>query len=89
LLATNPLLQDGILSTVRRLAGLIVSEGKQVPIDAKADVLDLVTLSINPANKNQYHTPSGWQNFTTHAEIIKVKGEQDTQGMLIPDRLIP
>ncbi len=46
--------------------------------NAKADVLDLVTLSINPDDKNQYKTQSGWQNFKVHTEVIKVKGEQDT-----------
>jgi len=46
--------------------------------NAKADVLDLVSLSINPENANQYKTRSGWQNFTVHAETIKVKGEPDT-----------
>ena len=46
--------------------------------DAKADVLDLVTLVINPDDKNQYQTQSGWQNFEIHSEVIKVKGEQDT-----------
>ena len=46
--------------------------------NARADTLDLVTLSINPDNKNQYQTPSGWQDFQSHTEVIKVKGEQDT-----------
>ncbi|MCK5869117.1 penicillin acylase [Methylococcaceae bacterium CS1] len=47
--------------------------------DAKADVLDLVSLTINPDNKNQYQTPSGWKNFKMHSEVIQVKGEPDTR----------
>ena len=46
--------------------------------NAKADTLDLVTLTINPENKQQYRTPSGWQNFKVHSETIKVKGESDS-----------
>lgn len=45
--------------------------------NAKADVLDLVSLTINPENKQQYQTLTGWQNFKVHSETIIVKGDPD------------
>lgn len=45
--------------------------------NATADLLDLITLEINPNNQNQYLTPTGWQNFTTTTERIKIKDGHD------------
>jgi len=38
-----------------------------------ADVLDLVTLEINPGNSSEYLSPDGWKSFVTVKETIKVK----------------
>ena len=46
--------------------------------NAKADVLDLVGLTINPENNKQYQTQTGWQGFKVHSETIKVKDEPDS-----------
>jgi penicillin amidase len=37
------------------------------------DLIDLVTLNINPHNPDQYKTVDGWQNFEHIKEQIKVK----------------
>ena len=42
-----------------------------------ADVLDLITLDINPDNSQEYLTPQGWRSFTKKSAIIKVKGGAD------------
>lgn len=41
------------------------------------DVQDLYLEQINPANPHQYRTPSGWADFATREEVIKVKGARD------------
>ncbi len=42
-----------------------------------ADVIDLVTLEINPRHENKYRTPDGWARFETRDEIIRVRGGED------------
>ncbi len=41
------------------------------------DLLDLITLDINPEKSEEYLTPQGWRNFTKSASIIKVKDDAD------------
>lgn len=41
--------------------------------NALADVVDLVKLEINPDDRSQYLTPSGWKRFDTVTETIKIK----------------
>ena len=38
------------------------------------DFLDLVKLEINPANPDEYKTPSGWKRFEVVDERIQIKG---------------
>jgi penicillin amidase len=42
-----------------------------------ADLLDLITLDINPDNAQEYLTPQGWRSFTKNSAIIKVKDGAD------------
>jgi penicillin G amidase len=42
-----------------------------------ADVIDLVTLEINPRNDNEYRTATGWTRFETQDEIIRVRAGDD------------
>ncbi len=39
-----------------------------------ADILDLVTIEINPENPDEYLTPGGWRSFEIRHESIQVKG---------------
>ncbi len=41
------------------------------------DVQDLYIEQINPANPEQYKTPTGWASFAKTMETIKVKGQAD------------
>jgi penicillin amidase len=41
------------------------------------DVQDLFIERVNPDNAAQYQTPSGWADFKTTTETIKVKGKPD------------
>jgi penicillin amidase len=43
------------------------------------DVLDLYIERVNPANGDEYLTPSGYQRFATRIETIKVRGADDVQ----------
>lgn len=45
------------------------------PTSLGADILDLVTIEINPDNPEEYRTPTGWQRFGLKRETILVKGE--------------
>lgn len=45
--------------------------------NATADMLDLITLDINPANPDEYRTPDGWRTFTRQTALIKVKDGAD------------
>jgi Protein related to penicillin acylase len=38
-----------------------------------ADLLDLVSLEINPDNPQEYRVPEGWARFESHSETIQVK----------------
>jgi penicillin G amidase len=42
-----------------------------------ADLLDLITLEINPANSGEYLAPQGWRVFTKKSALIKVKDKTD------------
>ena len=42
-----------------------------------ADLLDLITLEINPDNPQEYLTPKGWRSFNKTPAIIKVKDGAD------------
>ncbi|MDD5463393.1 MAG: penicillin acylase family protein [Methylococcales bacterium] len=42
-----------------------------------ADLLDLITLDINPNNPQEYLTPQGWRSFTKNTAIIKIKDGAD------------
>ncbi|MGZ5001105.1 MAG: penicillin acylase family protein, partial [Methylomonas sp.] len=44
-----------------------------------ADLLDLISLDINPANPDTYLTPQGWQKFISHTETIRVKDAADIE----------
>jgi penicillin amidase len=44
-----------------------------------ADLVDLISLEINPDNPNSYRTAQGWREFDQHAEIIRVKGVDDVE----------
>lgn len=41
------------------------------------DLLDLVRLTLNPANPSEYLTPNGWRAFDSRREIIRVKNGED------------
>lgn len=41
------------------------------------DLLDLITLEINPKNPEEYRIPQGWQRFDKSQTIIKVKNSHD------------
>lgn len=43
------------------------------------DVQDLYIERINPENPGQYQTPTGWADFQTVEEVIKVKGAADVK----------
>lgn len=45
--------------------------------NATADLLDLVTLEINPENSQEYLTPQGWRGFGKTSAAIKVKDGAD------------
>lgn len=47
-----------------------------------ADLLDLVSLKINPANPDEYRTAQGWAKFGSHREIIHVKNAPDIEMQL-------
>jgi penicillin amidase len=42
-----------------------------------ADLLDLITLEINPDNPQEYLTPQGWHSFSQNSAIIRVKDGTD------------
>ena len=45
--------------------------------NATVDLLDLISLEINPLNNEEYLTPQGWRGFGKKSELIKVKDGQD------------
>lgn len=47
--------------------------------NAIADVIDLVTLELNPENPDQYLGPDGWLPFNTRVETIRVRGGEDVK----------
>lgn len=42
-----------------------------------ADWSDHVLVEVDPVNPARYRTPSGWQTFVMHDEVIRVAGETD------------
>ena len=51
-----------------------------------ADVVDLVSLEINPDNPSEYLSPDGWKPFVIRKEIIEIK-DGDTRVIEIKDTL--
>ena len=44
-----------------------------------ADLLDLVSLDLNPDNPQEYRTAQGWVKFAQHREIVHVKNAPDIE----------
>ena len=66
--------------TLPGLPLLIVGSNNNVAwgfTNVTADLLDLITLDINPDNPQEYLTPQGWRSFTKNSAIIKVKDGAD------------
>jgi penicillin amidase len=42
-----------------------------------ADLVDLISLEVNPGQPDSYRTPQGWRQFDQHTETIKVKDAAD------------
>ena len=66
--------------TLPGLPMLIVGSNNNVAwgfTNVTADLLDLITLDINPDNAQEYLTPQGWRSFTKNSAIIKVKDGAD------------
>jgi penicillin amidase len=59
---------------------LIVGGNKNVAwgfTNVTADLLDLISLDINPDNSQEYLSPQGWLTFTKKSAIIRVKDGSD------------
>ena len=66
--------------TLPGLPLLIVGSNNNVAwgfTNVTADLLDLITLDINPDNPQEYLTPQGWRSFTKNSAVIKVKDGAD------------
>ncbi|MCQ8105707.1 penicillin acylase family protein [Methylomonas sp. SURF-2] len=62
--------------TLPGVPGVIVGGNDDVAwgfTNVTADLLDLISLEINPENPLQYRAPQGWLEFTGHRETIYVK----------------
>jgi penicillin G amidase len=44
-----------------------------------ADLVDLISLEVNPGQPDSYRTPQGWRQFDQHTETIKVKDAADIE----------
>ena len=69
--ATLPGLPSVVLGRTAKVAWGFTNTGP--------DVQDLYLEQINPANAKQYKTPTGWADFETRNETIKVKGQPDVR----------
>ena len=67
--ATLPGLPSVVLGRTAKVAWGFTNTGP--------DVQDLYLEQINPANPKQYKTPTGWADFETRTDTIKVKGQPD------------
>ncbi len=67
--ATLPGLPSVVLGRTAKVAWGFTNTGP--------DVQDLYLEQINPANPKQYKTPTGWADFETRTDSIKVKGQPD------------
>lgn len=68
--------------TLPGVPGVIVGGNSEVAwgfTNVTADLLDLIRLEIHPDQPNLYRTSQGWQAFTQHTEIIKVKDAPDVE----------
>lgn len=66
--------------TLPGLPALIVGGNADVAwgfTNVTADLLDLITLDINPNNSQEYLSPQGWLSFIKNSAIIKVKDGAD------------
>jgi penicillin G amidase len=71
---------DVIGATLPGLPGVILGRTAKVAwgfTNTGPDVQDLYLEQINPANPAQYKTPTGWADFESRTEAIKVKGLPD------------
>lgn len=67
--ATLPGLPSVVLGRTAKVAWGFTNTGP--------DVQDLYLEQINPSNPKQYKTPTGWAEFETRTDTIKVKGHPD------------
>ncbi|NOU14662.1 MAG: penicillin acylase family protein, partial [Methylococcaceae bacterium] len=66
--------------TLPGVPGIIVGGNDDVAwgfTNVTADLVDLISLDINPENPNTYRTSQGWREFGQHVETIKVKDAPD------------
>ncbi|OAI16335.1 penicillin acylase [Methylomonas lenta] len=62
--------------TLPGVPGVVVGGNDDVAwgfTNVTADLLDLISLEINPNNPQEYRSPQGWVAFGTHTETILVK----------------
>ncbi len=67
-------------STLPGIPAVVLGHNDQIAwgfTNTGPDVQDLFIERINPANAAQYQTPTGWAEFKTTIETIKVKGRPD------------
>jgi penicillin G amidase len=71
---------DVIGATLPGLPSVVLGRSAKVAwgfTNTAPDVQDLYLEQINPANPAQYKTPTGWAEFESRSEAIKVKGQPD------------
>ncbi len=71
---------DVIGATLPGLPSVVLGRSAKVAwgfTNTAPDVQDLYLEQINPANPAQYKTPTGWAEFESRSEVIKVKGQPD------------
>ena len=71
---------DVIGATLPGLAAVVLGRTAGVAwglTNVGPDVQDLYLEQVNPANARQYRTPTGWADFATREEVIKIKGAAD------------
>ena len=62
--------------TLPGVPGVVVGGNDDVTwgfTNVTADLLDLISLEINPDNPQQYRTAQGWARFGSHQETIQIK----------------
>jgi penicillin G amidase len=71
---------DVIGATLPGLPSVVLGRSAKVAwgfTNTAPDVQDLYLEQINPANPAQYKAPTGWAEFESRSEAIKVKGQPD------------